>query len=153
MARVAVPEMAPARGVTTAWGLAWSAGCARTQEEEGASENKSNGSGALDLPWEGAERDDDDDMGQDQAHVAVKSRTENKFAVPMRSDMDFADAERYLQRAFVVRARTFGINDEATAAARTNLLKCYIAQNKMDDIRVRSVAVAVAVPVWLWLWL
>lgn len=53
----------------------------------------------------------------------------------MRNDMDFAEAERFLQRAFVIRARTFGIEAEETAAARTNLLKCYIAQNKTEEMK------------------
>lgn len=52
-----------------------------------------------------------------------------------RSDLDFSEAERFLQRAFVVRAKAFGLKHKDTLAARTNLLKCYIAQNKADNAR------------------
>ena len=91
-----------------------------------------------DLPWDsGAVDDDDDDIGMaEQPAIAAKPRVEtNRFALSMRSDMDFNQAERFLQRAFVVRARTFGLSADTTVQARTNLLKCYIAQNKMDDIK------------------
>ena len=50
-------------------------------------------------------------------------------------DVDFSQAERYIQRAFVLRARAFGIDHPATREARHNLLKCYLAQSKAEEAR------------------
>ena len=48
---------------------------------------------------------------------------------------DTAVAERLVQKAFVVRARTFGLDHATTKTARENLLKCYLALNESEDVR------------------
>ena len=49
--------------------------------------------------------------------------------------VDTALAERLVQKAFVVRARTFGLDHPNTRTARENLIKCYIALSETEEMR------------------
>ena len=55
-------------------------------------------------------------------------------AVPA-GGVDTALAERLVQKAFVVRARTFGLEHPSTRTARENLIKCYIALSETEEMR------------------
>ncbi len=60
-----------------------------------------------------------------------------KHVRAQRTDVvNIEDSERQVQRAFVIRATTFGLQHPGTRKAQENLLKCYFALGKSDDVKV-----------------
>ena len=51
-------------------------------------------------------------------------------------NVNLEEAERAVQRAFVIRAQTFGLDHPGTKKARENLLKCYYSLGKTEEVRV-----------------
>jgi hypothetical protein len=50
-------------------------------------------------------------------------------------NVNFDEAERNVQRAFVLRAKTFGLDHPATRKAKENLLKCYFVLGKSEEVK------------------
>lgn len=53
-----------------------------------------------------------------------------------QENLNFDEAERQIQRAFVLRARTFGLDHPSTRKAKENLLKCYFVLGKSEEVKL-----------------